>query len=161
MERMRAKKVRVERHAARLAKNAIRYSGGTLRSTGDALGRAESTMGHEVTDRPNRAVLDICTRLIAGNATNPMALIQSQEDAFELGAIVTADTDRLIRDGLALMAQESERDGHEDDAALCGGMAHAEALDRYRVVARQLSLTIRELAMRGIDLHAEYRRRRA
>jgi len=159
MERMRAKKVRVERHAARLAKNAIRYSGRTLRLTGDALGLTESTVGHYVTDRPNRAVLDICTRLIVGSATDPVALMQAQDDAYELGAIVNADTDRLIRDGLALMSRESEVDGAEDDAALRGPLAHADALDGYRRVARRLSLTIRELAERGVDLHAMYRRR--
>lgn len=161
MERARARRIRIERHADRLAKDAIRFAGPSFRETGEVLGLAKTTIGHQAMDRPNRATLDMCIRLINGSATNPMALIQAQEDAFELGAIIMADTEKLIHDGLVLMAEESRRDGAEDDAALRGPVAHAEALDRYRPIARQLSLHIRELAERGVDLHALYRAQRS
>jgi hypothetical protein len=55
MDTMRARRRSIERHASRLAHEAIRNAG-TLRAVGDALGKAESTIGHEVTDRHNRAV---------------------------------------------------------------------------------------------------------
>jgi hypothetical protein len=159
MERTRLRKLRIERHASRLAHEAIRHAG-TLRAVGAALGKAESTIGHEVTDRHNRAVLDVCVRLINGSATDPLALLQAMEDAYELECIAKASDERLTADGFVLLDVESARDGAEDLAALIGPLEHADALDRYRPIAKRLSLVERELAERGKNLHALYRRRR-
>jgi hypothetical protein len=159
MEPTRLRKLRIERHASRLSHEAIRHAG-TLRAVGAALGKAESTIGHEVTDRHNRAVLDICVRLIAGSATDPLALLQAMEDAYELSDLVAKDTERLIAEGIDAMAEESRLDGAEDDAGIIGGTVHADAIDRYRLVARRASLRIRELAERGVDIHGLYRQRR-
>lgn len=159
MERARARKISIERHAARLAKDAIRYAGPSYRTIGAALGLAKTTVGHQTMDRPNRAVLDICTRLIAGSATDPIGLMQAMDDAYELEAIVRAKTDALIHDGIVLLEKESEWDGREDEAALRGPIAHADALDQHRRITRPLSLNLRELAERGEDLHAIYRAR--
>jgi len=158
MEATRARKIRMERHAARLAKEAMRYGGNPV-AVARALGHARSTASHWGHDRPHRAVLDICNRLIAGSATDPIGLMQAMDDAYELEAIVRAKTDALIHDGIVLLEKESEWDGREDEAALRGPIAHADALDQHRRTTRPLSLNLRELAERGEDLHAIYRAR--
>lgn len=156
MDTARARKIRMDRHARRLACGALKRAG-TRKAVGKALGYDYSTVGHKVSDRPDATVLDYFTALLYGTDTDALPVLEAMQDAFELHAVVMADTPDLIRDGLALMEGEPTRDAEEDNAGIIGPIQHAEALERYRPYTTLLPLIIRELAERGVDLHALYR----
>jgi len=156
MNATRAREIRRNRHARRLAVMAYAEAG-TQKAVGRARGCAPGTTGHWKTDRPDPAVFRPFVDLLRDPGTDALPMLEAQEQAYELHAVTETATDVLVRDGLALMEKEDEWDGKEDGALLLGMAEHAAALERYIRVARPLALTKRELAERRVDLHALYR----
>lgn len=163
MDRTRGIERRREQHARRLSQTALREAG-TATEVGRALGKARSTICHEASTRTNatlQAAVDLMIRLRQHPGVDPAAVRRVLDEACDLEDLTAADDETLIDRGIYLMDAENETCRAEAVASLIGPEAHAEALRVHGWKAIELAQILTELGYRDIDLHAEYRARRA
>lgn len=154
------RRYRTTRHAERLARRSL-ADAGSRRRVAQALGRSESTISHEVTDRSHptiRAAFELLLSLDGEPGVNAVAFAEAAAEVVELSEVVNAASETLIERGIHLLGQENELGFREDMAALTGD-GHAEALRRVARASAALARIIDELELRDIDLHALYRAR--
>lgn len=160
MERTRRELERKKRHARSLAQYAVGEAG-TPTQVGHALGVAPSTVAHYASDRVHPALRDaflVLMNFAQHPGVDPEAFVQACDDAVEFGSVVMRETDDLVRDGFQLLDLENEH-GCEEDRASLRGVDHEIWLLRHSRTQVKLSRTIRELRLRGVDLHQLYRER--
>jgi len=152
---------RVERHAHRLAADAVRGAG-KLRPVGRALGVHPSRVGHWRTDTAHPALAQafgLLCLLNAGAETTARAFADACAEAVELREIIGADTDVVTARGIYLLGRECDLEAAENRAGLVG-RGHADALRAEASAQVELAGIIDELDYRGLDLHAAARRAR-
>lgn len=160
MEKTRQRLARSKRHSEQLARRALKEAG-TRRAVSRALGRSESTISHEVTDRfhPDLAkAFTVLLNLIGYPGVDGRAFAEACAEAVELSGIILADDEVLIDRGLFLLEAEN-RIGYAEDIASLSGHGHAEALRKVASASAELASIIDEMAYRNVDLHEEYRDR--
>ena len=163
MEKMRKRRDRTRRHAKRLARRAVREAG-TRRDVARALGKSESTVSHEVTDRFDVDLARAFEKMILLDGhpgVDARAFSLACTEAFELAPIVLTNTGRLIERGLYLMSWENVAGQREDDASITR-KGHPEWLRRVADASLNLAMIIDELETpeRGlISLHELYEER--
>lgn len=147
------------RHAEQLARRSLKEAG-SRRDVAGALGRSESTVSHEVTDRSHptlTAAFDVFLQLNQYPGVSGRAFAEAAMEAVELRDIIEAETEVLVERGLYLMDAENNSDAVEDRASMVGPLEHAEALRVHASKAMYLAMILDALRYRNIDLHALYR----
>ena len=150
-------------HATALAQRAIRDAG-PRRAVAAALGRSESTVSHEART-PGRAhpdlqrAFELLLALSAHPGVSARAFAEAAAEVVELRELVAAETKALVERGLYLLDREDDLECAENRTAKRGG-DYAGALRAEGWAQIELAQIIDELAPRGVDLMAEYRRRR-
>ena len=146
---------------ARARAQRVLYAGPN-KAVAEVLGISKSRACHLRTDEVCTALRDTMTFMLGAVAhpdVDALAVLEAFEAAYEAGALMDAEVERLTADGLRLIDLEAERDGLEDRDAVVGGLTHADSLGQCWPIQRRLEWVIRELAARGVDLHAVYRAR--
>lgn len=163
MEQTRRLVRRMDRHADRLARHALAEAGPRNR-VALALGKSESTISHEVTDRVNPELRDafrIFLNLNGHPGVSGRAFADAVNEAIELSEIVLADTDTLLARGVHLLSQKAGLVIGEIEASHTGD-GHSAVLRKLGSVLLELAAITDELATpeRGsISLQAHFRGR--
>lgn len=150
---------RAHQHVTRAARRSLRDAG-ARKDVARVLGRAPSTIRHEVTDRCHptiQAALAIVIDLTEAEGVTGRAVAEAFTEIVEIGEILEAETDTLIKRGLWLTDAENTTCRDEQTASMLGDLEHEVALRRHSSVSAELADVSAELRERGVSLKAEYR----
>ena len=154
---------RKRRHAEDAAKRTMRDSGRRT-DVAAARGLHISTVSHRTKGKCDPVLLAAYQVAIefdehAQTSVRPMA--QALDELADLSEIVLLEDGPFVERGVWLIEEEHRLDSLEDAGGMHGQLEHAEALRRYGRVVRELPLYLEEAALRGLDLHAEWRARKS
>lgn len=147
-----------KRIARRLTQDAI-DGAGSRAAMGRALGHSPSTISHQVTTRVNPELHELISRLIASPEASARTVARAVTDAVEIGEVASESTEDLVERGCWLIEAENQSCEAESTASLIGTAAHLRSLGIHQDHIAELRQTMIVLETRGVDLHAEYRRR--
>lgn len=147
------------RHAEELGRYALREAG-KRSHVATALGRALSTISHEVKDRCHPVLaeaFEILLDLERHPDTGARSFATAVEQAITLSEIRAQSREAFIARGCWLLDAENESCGTEDTASMVSQAAHAAALLKHGSHVMELAAYLTDAERRGIDLHTEWR----